>query len=217
MLEIYLFINPLGSVCYQTEQDILNLVARSSERINFRFIPLLNLNTVTSVMQSHRLPLNDLNIRNQMSDSLYQAALDYKAALFQGKKKGRAYLLYIQHAFLNSKSSYDEELVLAAAKACKLDVAMFMEDRHSDFTVKCFRQDQEMAAKMHVSEHPTLVLYNLEGFDCGVSVSGCDSYDVLENIVHGNVPRELILQHHIKQRLHPIVHSQQDNDVQHRS
>jgi len=203
---MYLFINPLGAVCYQAEQDILDLVARSDKEINFRFIPLLTLKTVTSVMKARQIPLGDLQQRNNLSKELYQAALDCKAALFQGKKKGRSYLLYIQQAFLNSPTSYDETLALKAAKACKLDIAMFLEDRNAAFTEKQFQQDQQLAAKMHVTEHPTLVLYNLDGFDCGVAVTGCDSFDVLESIIHGDIPRELILEHQTRKQLRPLKH-----------
>lgn len=206
MLEMYLFINPLGAVCYQAEQDILDLVARSDKEINFRFIPLLTLKTVTSVMKARQIPLGDLHQRNKLSKELYQAALDCKAALFQGKKKGRSYLLYIQQAFLNSPTSYDETLALKAAKACKLDIAMFLEDRNATFTEKQFQQDQQLAAKMHVTEHPTLVLYNLDGFDCGVAVTGCDSFDVLESIIHGDIPRELILEHQTRKQLRSLKH-----------
>lgn len=211
MLEMYLFINPLGAVCYQAEQDILTLVARSDKQINFRFIPLLTLKTVTSVMKTRHIPLGDLEQRNKLAKELYQAALDCKAALFQGKKKGRAFLLYIQQAFLNSPTGYNEALALSAAKACKLDVDMFLEDRQSEFTEHQFQQDQQLAAKMNVTDYPTLVLYNLEGFDCGVAVTGCDSFDVLESIIHGNIPRELILEHQTRQRLHPLKNQKKSN------
>ena len=81
MLEMYLFINPLGAVCYQAEQDILTLVARSDKQINFRFIPLLTLKTVTSVMKTRHIPLGDLEQRNKLAKELYQAALDCKAVV----------------------------------------------------------------------------------------------------------------------------------------
>ncbi|MFT8823327.1 DsbA family protein [Liquorilactobacillus satsumensis] len=47
VLEIYLFINPIGSKCYRSEQNIIKLVDQLSTDVKFRFIPFLNLNTVT--------------------------------------------------------------------------------------------------------------------------------------------------------------------------
>ena len=40
MLEMYLFINPLGAKCYEAEQNILKLAEESSQKFQIRFIPL---------------------------------------------------------------------------------------------------------------------------------------------------------------------------------
>ena len=38
MLEMYLFINPLGAKCYEAEQNILKLAEESSQKFQIRFI-----------------------------------------------------------------------------------------------------------------------------------------------------------------------------------
>ena len=84
MLEMYLFINPLGAKCYEAEQNILKLAEESSQKFQIRFIPLLNLQSVTKVMSVMNVSGDTLQLRNKVSQILYNAVLDYKVALFQG-------------------------------------------------------------------------------------------------------------------------------------
>ncbi len=44
MVEIYLFVNPLGGVCLEIEKEIIQLSVNDKKKIQLRFIPLLNLN-----------------------------------------------------------------------------------------------------------------------------------------------------------------------------
>lgn len=60
MLELYLFINPLGSTCYHAEQNILKLVELSKSKIKFKFVPLLNINSISSIMSSYGIDACDL-------------------------------------------------------------------------------------------------------------------------------------------------------------
>lgn len=194
MLEMYLFINPLGGVCYQAEKNILQLMQDATEDVRFRFIPLLNMQSTQDVMKLKKLPVNDLAARNQLVSEIYRASLDFKAALFQGKKRGRAYLLNVQQQMNDRTSPYDDEVALKAAKESGLDEEMFLHDRQSDFAAHSFMQDQKMAAEMNVAHHPTVVLFNVSGFDCGIAMDACDSYDVLTDIFAGRSPQDLVEQ-----------------------
>ena len=86
MLDMYLFINPLGSTCYHTEQNILKLGDSLNEKINFNFVPLMNFKTINDVMCRMNIPLNNVDIRNRLSENIYHSSIDFKAASFQGKK-----------------------------------------------------------------------------------------------------------------------------------
>ena len=72
MLELYLFINPLGSTCYHAEQNILKLVELSKSKIKFKFVPLLNINSISSIMSSYGIDACDLKRRNQISQVLFR-------------------------------------------------------------------------------------------------------------------------------------------------
>lgn len=207
MLELYLFINPIGSSCFNSELNILKLAEKLKGRLKFRFIPFLNLEMVSSMMVEHSLPLNDLELRNQLFKKAYQAALDYKAALFQGKKKGREFLLNLQQQILENNSIYCDRLVKQIAVNSQLDWEMFADDRHSEFTASSFQQDLKMAAEMNVQDYPTIVIYNLKGVDCGISLARCDSYKLLEDLCQGKLNDFLVKQHLSKHYPLPHLHT----------
>ncbi|KRL04795.1 DsbA family protein [Liquorilactobacillus oeni] len=208
MLEIYLFINPVGSQCYQSEKNILRLVDPLDNEVRFRFVPFLNLNTVTAIMNARHLPLNDLKIRNKIFNIVYQAALDYKAALFQGSRRGRNYLLNVQKHIIEYGEDYCDEIILEVAKKSNLDLEMFQKDRVSKFTVESFKRDQQMAAEMKIQSHPTAVLYDLDKFDFGVSFTDCASYDLLKDLCTGKFNTQLIStkKGESKYKEHPSIH-----------
>ena len=112
LLELYLFINPLGSTCYHAEQNILKLVELSKSKIKFKFVPLLNINSISSIMSSYGIDACDLKKRNQISQVLFRSAIDYKAAMFQGTKRGRKFLMTIQQEIHENHRDYTDELVL---------------------------------------------------------------------------------------------------------
>ena len=45
MVEIYLFVNPLGGVCLEIEKNY-TIVVNDKKKIQLRFIPLLNMKTI---------------------------------------------------------------------------------------------------------------------------------------------------------------------------
>ncbi|MFT8670206.1 MAG: DsbA family protein [Liquorilactobacillus hordei] len=190
---MYLFINPVGRKSYQSEKNVIKLVNNLDTDIRFRFIPFLNLNTVTNVLSEHNLPLNNLDIRNKTFNNIYQASLDYKAALFQGKKYGRSFLLNLQNEIFNSNREYSNKVVHDIITSIGLDSEMFESDRHSKFTIESFKRDQQMAAEMNVTMHSTMVLYNLANIDFGVSLTDCSSYDMLEELCLGKLNDEIML------------------------
>ncbi|MFT8424678.1 MAG: DsbA family protein [Liquorilactobacillus sp.] len=190
---MYLFINPVGRKSYQSEKNIIKLVNNLDTDIRFRFIPFLNLNTVTNVLSEHNLPLNNLDIRNRAFNNIYQASLDYKAALFQGKKHGRSFLLNLQNEVFNGNREYSDEVVHDIITSIGIDSEMFESDRHSKFTIESFKRDQQMAAEMNVTTHSTMVLYNLANIDFGVSLTDCSSYDTLRNLCLGKLNDEIML------------------------
>lgn len=160
MIEIYLFINPLGGHCLQTERTLLNLISKENKKIQFRFVPYLNLRVVQSLLEERSLPNDDIQLRNKLFEDIYSASLDYKAVQLQGKKIGRAFLLSIQEAVGLNCLPYTPELVTDIVQEIGADLEMFQVDRISELVKKSFDDDQITAHEMGISKHSSAVFFN---------------------------------------------------------
>lgn len=180
MLEVYLFINPISETCYQTEKKIIKLLAQAQNKIRFRVLPLLTLSTVSFAMQ-HVGVSN--SIEHQVVDTLYKASLDYEAALFQGQKRGRNFLLNVQECTLRNNFKYTDEMVEKVAFKSHLDWGLFKEDRQSDLAVKTFKKDQRIAAEMQITTYPEVVVTNTDFPDYAFSLNPQESFDILQKFI----------------------------------
>lgn len=96
MLEIHLFVNPLENRCFRCEHDVLKIDHQLNTKVNYRFIPFFNMATIQQTIESYHLNQHSLAVRQIVSRTIYQVILDYMAASFQGKKRGRQFLLILQ-------------------------------------------------------------------------------------------------------------------------
>ncbi|GAX08450.1 dithiol-disulfide isomerase [Secundilactobacillus silagincola] len=184
MLEVYLFINPLGSRCMKSEKCILRLADQIFGDISYQFIPLLNPQMIDQHLKATNQDCHDLNLRNEQFDLHYRTILDYKAALFQGKKKGRLFLLNLQNQIVDQGQPYSDKLVLEVAKHVHLDLDMFSEDRQSELARRAFQADQRLASEMNVADPSTAILYNADVSDYGLmleDVTYQGLYEICEN------------------------------------
>lgn len=164
MLEVYLFVNPLGARCMRSERNIMRLADHLNSKVSFQFVPLLNQQTVAQSLAPHPT----LAERNARFNVTYQAILAYKAALFQGKRKGRKFLLNMQDAVVSQHQTFSEQLTLEMAKKCQLDLDMFTEDCQSDLAKQAFQTDQKLAAEMKIEQSSSAVIFNCDVSDCGL-------------------------------------------------
>ncbi|MCH5463149.1 DsbA family protein [Lactobacillus sp. LC28-10] len=184
MLEVYLFINPLGSRCMKSEKYILRLADQIFGDISYQFIPLLNPQMIDQHLKATNQDCHNLELRNEQFDLHYRIILDYKAALFQGKKKGRLFLLNLQNQLVEQGQPYSERLVMEIAKHVRLDLEMFKEDRQSELARRAFQADQRLASEMNVAKPSTAILYNADVSECGLMLTDVTYqalYDICEN------------------------------------
>lgn len=185
MIEIYLFINPIGSVCYEAEKQILELMAQENKKIQLRIIPLMNLKTIDDIMKRKNISACDIEYRNQLTKDIYGASLDFKAAQLQGKKRGREFLLKLQQAINIEGRTYSKELSKELFSQMSAgDLEMFLEDRESDFVKEAFISDQQVAREMGIKKHPSAVVYNYAcDRDYGVLVEDCQTIDQIVELI----------------------------------
>lgn len=183
MIEIYLFVNPLGGICLDVEKDILKLIETENKKIQFRFIPLVNMKTINHLIKLFEIPACDIEQRNQLFQDIYSAALDYKAAQLQGKKKGRHLLLGLQQSVAVNNIPYSSELAEKLVVEAGGDLDMFKADRQSNFVRESFQTDQQIAREMGITKHPSAVVYNYTcDLDFGVLVENCDSMNEIKRL-----------------------------------
>ena len=183
MLEIHLFVNPLGSRCFRCEHDVLKIDHQLNTKVNYRFIPFFNMATIQQTIEAYHLNQHSLAVRQNVSRTIYQVILDYMAASFQGKKRGRQFLLLLQNALIRENINYNNDLVnndlvKNVALQSNLDLEMFMEDRDSSLAKKTFRQEQQVAKSLGVKEAATAVVFDSNQSQYGFLLNNFD-YDTL--------------------------------------
>ena len=182
---MFLFINPIGQLCLRSEEALLKIIAESNDtNIHFKFIPVLNLKNVEHYMQFQQLNSHDLDLRNQVFSTIYEAVLAYKAATFQGNKKSRAFLMQLQDSFQQFDAPFNADLVMTIANKVGLDPEMLLEDWHSELAKQAFDSDQQLACEMNIQTSPSAVVFNYakgQG-DAGLLIENCDSYDLLKEV-----------------------------------
>ncbi|MHC5229993.1 DsbA family protein [Enterococcus sp. LJL99] len=181
MIEIYLFVNPLGNICLNLEKELLKFIETQNKKIQFRFIPFVNMKTIDRLMKTSNS--NDIDERNNLFENIYSAALDYKAAQLQGKKKGRHLLLGLQKANSVDHIPYSPELSETLLVESGGDLDMFRSDRQSNFVKESFQTDQQIAREMGIVTHPSAVVYNYAcERDFGVLVENCRSVEDIKRL-----------------------------------
>ena len=187
MLEAYLFIDPLCKKCIKSEQIIKKLARNLNIRFSYQIIPMLNLKII------HR--------KRSRSDSqhnyqlYYDTVMDYKAALFQGQKRGQNFFIMLQNELLNDNHPYNNRLVMSTAENAKLDLDMFKEDRRSRLARKAFKSDQQLVNEMKISKPSSAVIFNCDTFNYGLLFNRI-SYPELYQICHRRYRTNQLLDNH---------------------
>ena len=117
----------------------------------------------------------DLVLRNEQTNQIYAASLDYKAAQLQGKKIARDFLLKLQQRIGIEKQEYCDTLVKELFSETNGDLEMFLEDRTSELVKKNFATDQRVAKDMGITITPSAVVYDFSSEEeYGVLLEGSE-------------------------------------------
>lgn len=157
--------NPIGHICYESEQEILKVIDSVASNIDFHVIAVHNQQTVEKYMQQLGMDKIELKERNQLFQTMYKASLAFKAASLQGKKKGRYYLMRMQEQLRANIDKFDHEFTLDLAREVGLDLEIFEDDMESEFVKQLYFKDQRIAVDMNVHEVPSLVIFEYNSGD----------------------------------------------------
>ena len=184
MIELYVFINPLCPSCLAVEKRILHLIEADTKRIQFKFVPLLNFQVSQTKASVHPHPHMSLAERNVYFKDCYEAALDYKAMLLQGKKKGRAFLFALQERVGRQGQPYSAALAKKIVADLNGDLPMFLAYRNSPLVEQALAVDQKTAQEMTVTQSGSLVIFNYtQESDYGLLLEGEPPQELLEELL----------------------------------
>lgn len=187
MLEIHLFINPLGTRCLDSERDVLAVERQLQTKVSYQFIPLVNMKTIQQTLNLYNLPHCHLKERQQLSCMLYQVAMDIKAASFQGGQHGREYLVNVQKIMSDRSVAYTTAIVKKLAQLSHLDWDTFEEDRHSQMVRQSLRKDQTMADDLGVTATPTAIVLDTNDLNYSLLIHDFTYQALIDCARHGQL------------------------------
>ncbi|WP_083437169.1 DsbA family protein [Apilactobacillus apinorum] len=180
LFELFLFIDPLCKACRNSENTVLKISEDVDSKFKLQFIPIYNLKVVQTDYCNSNNQLKKRLSSEQLADLYKNVVLDYKAALFQGMKKGRKFLTEMQDCLLTDALSYSDEMAISIAEDCGLDVDMFIEDRRSNLAKNAIKKDQELVQNMKIEKPASAVIFNCENSKDGILTDNIE-YSTLFN------------------------------------
>ena len=181
IFELFLFVNPLGTYCYRCENELLKFVRNSEFKVHYHFLTFHNLQTVNQYMKNQKLPVTDLDLRNDIYMKIYDAALSYKAALLQGKRLGHQFLIELQQ----HKREYNDDLLEEILNKIEIDKKMFYEDKSSSAVKKAYDRDLQIAQEMNVTHTPSLVIFDNSNQPYGLLLASSITAETIAEICNG--------------------------------
>lgn len=186
IFELFLFVNPLGTYCYRCENELLKFVRNSEFKVHYHFLTFHNLQTVNQYMKNQKLPVTDLDLRNDIYMKIYDAALSYKAALLQGKRLGHQFLIELQQQIHQQKREYNDDLLEEILNKVEIDKKMFYEDKSSSAVKKAYDRDLQIAQEMNVTHTPSLVIFDNSNQPYGLLLASSITAETISEICNGD-------------------------------
>ncbi len=192
LLEIFMFANPIGGLCLNTEVNIIRGLKQHRLKVQPNLVPITNMNVVTDFLERNQLDTRDLILRNQVMAITFQSMLDYKAASFQGNKKARAFTMSLQDHLNEGLDCYSDDLIHTIAREVHLDEQTFFTDRVSQLAKDLCEADRQLANNLGVKKTPSTVFIdyrqNINGD--GILINGAVTEDLIDQILAKQLPQQ---------------------------
>lgn len=176
VIDIFLFIHPLDTYCHCDVNRLITAFSNSSVKMYCHIIPYQNKEMLDKYIQENNLPLNDLSLRYNIEKTALNVTRLFKAATFQGKKKARLFLYYLNHFTKEFHYQLTTDMFLSAATQANLDVDMLFKDSTSERVDKLIEKDTRMANKYTVSCVPSVIVFDSSHTD-GILIENTLSVD----------------------------------------
>lgn len=181
MFEIFLFVNPIGIYCYDTEVSIKNALSELKIKSKIRFVPITNAKVIREDIIRRKMQGQTINDVPQYTMASFQALRTYHAInLKYGNKKARYYLVNLQKAISGDFNVYSQDLPQQVALDLNLDLNKINDSKINPYIDFSIKKDKETACKYNVHNIPTAIIYNEIGnATTGVLIEGVLAHDKL--------------------------------------
>lgn len=173
MFEIFLFINPIGIYCYDTEKQIRKTVDKLGLDVCYHYIPIANVCLVNDDAIRRRKDAQKLPDIGTFSKATYEALENYHAIkLSYGNKKAREYLYELQKKLSNDASVYNPKLLTSINSKLNIKAETISSIKKSDYLKTSIEEDQKLANQWNVKATPTTVLFDENNEQNGILLEG---------------------------------------------
>lgn len=185
MLEVFLFVNPIGYRCLSIEHTLKKVLSELNTPATFTFVPYVSVPVVNTYMTFNHLDKLNLPLRNRLTQNAYAATLDFKAVSFQGRHKSRQFLMNLQYLINVDKQNYNQETIKEALRQANVDLDWFLEERRNPELKQLCAADEALINEYHITDTPTLIAYNHASHtnQNGILVENCMSYVLLYQVL----------------------------------
>lgn len=203
MFEIFLFINPIGIYCYDTEKLIRNTVDELGIDVCYHYIPIANVCLVKDDIIRRRKDGQKLPDISSISTATYEALRNYHAIkLSYGNKKARRYLYELQKYLSKDASVYSPELFQKIIDKLNIKASTINTIKQGDYLKASIEDDQKLANQWNIKSTPTIVLFDENDDQNGVLVDGPVSQQGLVTLLMPGCEKDfsdfLSLQNHLR-------------------
>ncbi|MDF7638548.1 DsbA family protein [Lactobacillus sp. ESL0791] len=180
MFEVFLFINPIGIYCYDTENLIKKTIDDLNVDVCFHYIPLVNSEVIKSDIIRRTKDGQNISNISKYTIAAYQSLKYYHAIkLNYGNKKARSFLFQLQKAINRNFAVYTPALPIKIAKELKLDSKSITSYQDTNYIFDSINEDKMLAKKYDIKHIPTTIIFNESDTYNGILLEGRVAYNNL--------------------------------------
>lgn len=174
MFEIFLFINPTGIYCYDTERRIKDTIQRLNIDACYHFVPITSMNIIKDdIIRRHQDEQKTCGLSYYTLTANQALQIYHAIKLAYGNKKARTFLFNLQQKMTNDSSCFSTCLV----KQIILDLGLNYQDiqslAESDYVQNSIVQDRKLAEQWKIHKTPTTIIFDEDDVnDCGFLLEG---------------------------------------------
>jgi predicted DsbA family dithiol-disulfide isomerase len=189
MYEIFLFINPIGTYCFDAEKEFKQTMQELGAKVSYHFVTLANLNSICQDMQHRKINCQQHQQYDYYSHAAFSALNYYHAVrLAYGNRKARQFLFQLQLAVNTQNQVFNQELVQELLVKNQLKPDKIRQVLTSPYLQESINQDSQLAKKWQIKQTPTAVVFNEQQLDnSGLLLEGkINQEDILEALAPKN-------------------------------